>query len=538
MNTADCKYTILYARHSNDEGREGASNSIHNQRSMLERYAEDNGFENALFMADDGYSGTNFNRPSWVRVMYLIENDEVSTLIVRDMSRLGREYLQVGRLTELVFPNCGIRFIAIQDNVDSLYGDSDFTPFKNLLNDLYAKDASKKIRAVKRAQAERGERVASRASYGYMKCEKNQKLIVPDEHSSSVVQRIFSLSSAGMGPSQIASMLCSEQVLTPGNYYFSKTGVILANTDTARPFDWSCRTVASILEDEVYLGHTVSLKSTTVSYKNKTRIYRPPTEHIRREHTHIPLVNREIWDIVQSIRQHKRRRANLSEQNAFSGLVYCADCRSVMTLQRSRAAGATKNAFVCSTYRKRGKEQCSIHYIRESALAATVLSELRKVIRCASENETSFSQCVSKSGETVCRQEVELLQSELAVMGKRNEELHILFKRLYEDNVFSRISEEQFRSLAHDYREEQSALSERMRNASVRVEELKKANRDVSLFIEKAKRFEDTHELTAAVLLLYIERIEVLERDERYVRAGDERVNIRFRDIGLVSSLP
>ncbi len=233
---------------------------------MLEKYAADNGFENILFLSDDGYSGTNFNRPAWNELMKLVENGEVSTIIVKDMSRLGREYLQVGQYTELVFPSYGIRFIAINDNVDSLYGDNDFTPFKNLFNDFYAKDTSRKIRAVKKAQAERGERVATRAPYGYKKDENDpKKKIVPDEDAAPIVQRIFSLCAEGKGPSQISRQLKEDQILTPGNYYYSKTGVLLTNVDITRPYDWSSRTVADILEDETYLGHTINLQYTTVS---------------------------------------------------------------------------------------------------------------------------------------------------------------------------------------------------------------------------------------------------------------------------------
>ncbi|WP_277669113.1 recombinase family protein, partial [Caproiciproducens galactitolivorans] len=336
MKQANLKYTILYGRLSQEDERDGESNSIQNQRLMLEKYAADNGFENILFLSDDGYSGTNFNRPAWKELMKLVENDEVATIIVKDMSRLGRDYLLVGQYTEMIFPSYGVRFIAVNNNVDSLYGDNDFTPFVNLFNDFYAKDTSRKIRAVVKSKAERGERVATRAPYGYKKDESDPKRkIVPDEDAAPVVQKIFSLCAGGKGPSQIARQLKKEQVLTPGNYYYRKTGVLLTGVDTARPFDWSSRTVADILEDEVYLGHTINLRFTTVSYKNKKRIERPKSEQLRFENTHEPLVTQETWDIVQDIRKHKRRRADMAEQNMFSGLVYCADCGGTMVLHRA-----------------------------------------------------------------------------------------------------------------------------------------------------------------------------------------------------------
>jgi DNA invertase Pin-like site-specific DNA recombinase len=236
---ANQKYTVLYARLSQEDDREGESNSIQNQRMILEKYAVDNGFENTLFLSDDGYSGTNFNRPAWKELMKLAENDEVGTIIIKDMSRLGRDYLQVGQYTEMIFPGYGISFIAINNNVDSLYGDNDFTPFVNLFNDFYAKDTSRKIRAVVKAKAERGERVGTRAPYGYQKDENNPNRLVPDADTAPIVQHIFSLCAGGKGPSQIAKQLAEEQVYTPGYYYYHKTGVLLTNVYVTRPCLWS-----------------------------------------------------------------------------------------------------------------------------------------------------------------------------------------------------------------------------------------------------------------------------------------------------------
>jgi len=357
---ANQKYTILYARLSQEDDREGESNSIQNQRLMLEKYAVNNGFENILFLSDDGCSGTNFNRPAWKELMKMVENDEVATIIVKDMSRLGRDYLLVGQYTEMIFPSYGVRFIAVNNNVDSLYGDNDFTPFVNLFNDFYAKDASRKIRAVVKSKAERGERVATRAPYGYKKDENNPKSkIVPDEDAAPIVRRIFNLCVGGKGPTQIAKQLNKGQVFSPGYYYYSKTGVLLTNVDVTRPYAWNNTMVARILEDEVYIGHTISLQYTTVSYKNKKRINRPKSERLRLENTHEPLITKETWDIVQDIRKRKRRRANMAEQDMFLGLVRCIDCGEKMILHRAHTMAAVKNNFMCSTYRKRGKEKCS-----------------------------------------------------------------------------------------------------------------------------------------------------------------------------------
>ncbi|HBT63680.1 MAG TPA: recombinase [Ruminococcaceae bacterium] len=537
MTQANQKYTILYSRLSQEDERDGESNSIQNQRLMLEKYAADNGFENILFLSDDGYSGTNFDRPGWNEVMRLVENGEVATIIVKDMSRLGRNYLMVGHYTEMVFPSSGVRFIAIVDNVDSLYGDNDFTPFKNLFNDFYAKDTSKKIRAVKKAQAERGERIAVRAPYGYKKDEVTpKKKIVPDEDTAPIVQRIFSLCVGGKGPTQIAKLLKKEQVFTPGYYYYSKTGTLLTNVDVTRPYDWCQKTVARILEDEVYLGHTISLKSTTVSYKNKKRIYRPEPEQCRFENTHEPLVTKETWDIVQGIRKNKRRRANMAEQDMFSGLVHCFDCGKKMTLHRAHTMAAIKNNFMCSTYRKHGKDECSGHYLREVHLAAIVLDDLLRVTHFARQQEALFIQYINRKNNAETRREIERLQKELELMRRRDTELSTLFKRLYEDNVLGKVTNEQFRMLSGDYNAEQKGLKERIPKTAERIEELQNSISNVTRFIDKANRYTDIKELNAELLNLFIEKIEVGERAERYSRTAEQEIVIHYRDIGVVGA--
>ena len=537
MIQANQKYTILYSRLSQEDERDGESNSIQNQRLMLEKFAADNGFENILFLSDDGYSGTNFDRPGWNEVMRLVENGRVATIIVKDMSRLGRNYLLVGHYTEMVFPSNGIRFIAINDNVDSLYGDNDFTPFKNLFNDFYAKDTSKKIRAVKKAQAERGERVATRAPYGYKKDENNpKKRIVPDENTAPIVQRIFNLCVGGKGPSQIAKLLKNEEVLTPGNYYYSKTGALLSNVDVTRPYNWCQKTVAGILEDEAYLGHTINLKSTTVSYKNKKRIYRPESEQLRFENTHEPLVAKETWDIVQDIRTHKRRRANMAEQNMFSGLVHCTDCGGTMVLHRAHTMNAVKNNFMCSTYKKFGKEECSAHYLREIHLAAIVMDDLLRVTHFARQQEALFIQYINQKNNAETRREIERLQRELELMRRRDTELSALFKRLYEDNVLGKVTNEQFRMLSGDYNAEQKNLKERIPKAAERIEELQNSIANVTRFIDKAKRYTEINELSGELLNLFIEKIEVGERAERYSRTSEQKVIIHYRDIGVIGA--
>jgi site-specific DNA recombinase len=531
------QYTILYGRLSQEDEREGESNSIQNQRLMLEKYAEDNGFPNTKFLYDDGYSGTNFNRPAWNEVMRLAENGEVATIIVKDMSRLGRDYLQVGQYTELIFPSMGIRFIAVNDGVDSLYGDNDFAPFKNLFNDFYAKDTSRKIRAVKKAQAERGERLGTRPPYGYRKSEDNPKQIVPDEQTADVVRHIFRLCAEGRGPSQIAKQLKAEQILTPTNYYYQQTGVALVNLDTTRPYAWKDTTIANILSDVSYLGHTISMRYTTVSYKNKKQIERPESEWLKFENTHEPLISQELWDIVQDIRKHKKRPPKkMDTPNLFSGLVFCADCGGTLVLHRAHTMKETQNNFMCSTYKKRGKEECSAHYIRETQLRAIVLDDLKRVTHYARQKEKLFAERITRKTSAETRREIARIQREIDTLRRRDGELTLLFKRLYEDNVLGRIPNEHFRLLSDEYTDEQAKLREKLPKLEERLEGLQNSLINVAQFIDKAKRYRNISELTPEILHLFIEKIVVGEKSQKYSRTAEQDIWIYYRDIGLMDT--
>ena len=538
------KYTILYGRLSQEDiqktNRKDDSNSIQNQRLLLEKYAADHGFENTRFIYDDGYSGTNFNRPGWQEFLKLMDAGKVETLIVKDMSRLGREYLQVGQYTELIFPSNGIRFIAVNDGVDSLYeSTNDFTPFRNIMNEFYAKDCSKKGRSVVRLKAETGARIASRPCYGYMKDPADPKRhIIPDPDSAWVVKHIFQLCVEGKGPTQIAKQLTREKIFSPVSFYYEKYGVELTGESPAEPYKWSAQTVARILEDETYLGHTVNLKTTTLSYKNKKTIQRPESERLRFENTHEPLIDRQTWEIVQSIRQHKRRRANFAEQNMFSGLVYCMDCGGTMVLHRAHTMDAVKNNFMCSTYKKKGKDVCSAHYIRELDLYAIVLDDLRRVTHFARQNQRRFAEYIGMKMGKEAAKEISLLQKKLDAMTRRRGELSALFKRLYEDSVLGRIPEEQYRLLSQDYMAEQKAIDEELPQLTEALQNLKDSSTNIDRFLENARKYTEIQELTAEILHTFIERIEVGEREERYSRTAPQEIRIVYRDIGLIDELP
>ena len=533
------KYSILYGRLSQEDELKGDSNSIQNQRMLLEKYAGENGFTNVKFLYDDGYSGTNFNRPAWNEVMKLIENGEVETLIVKDLSRLGREYLQVGYYTEIFFPQKGVRFIAVNDGVDSLYAETnDFTPMRNYFNELYAKDSSKKVRIVKRAQAERGELLGGRPPYGYKRDETVRKGIVPDEEAAGIVKHIFSLCAEGKGPNQVARILTKEQVLTPSNYYYQKTGASHSGLDTTRPYNWSGSTVTGILDNKTYLGHMAGLRSTTLSYKNKKLIRHPESEQILVENTHEPLVTQELWDIVQDVRQHKKRTPKqMDEPNMFSGLVFCADCGKPLVLHRAHTMKAMQNNFMCYTYKKKGKEVCSAHYIREQDLTQIILDDLRRATHFARQKEKLFAEYINRKNSAELRREINTVQKELDSMRRRNTELTSLFKRLYEDNVLGRVTNEQFRILSGDYNAEQKELTAAIPAQEVRLQKLKDSSANVEAFIEKAKRYTEIRELTPEILRLFIARIEVGERGEKYSRTAEQSIRIVYRDVGVMDSV-
>lgn len=538
------KFTILYGRLSQEDSQKGNrqddSNSIQNQRLLLEKYAAEKGFTNTKFLYDDGYTGTNFNRPGWQEVMELMEAGMVETLIVKDMSRLGREYLQVGQYTELIFPSYGVRFIAVNDGVDSLYeSTNDFTPFRNIMNEFYAKDCSKKGRSVVRLKAETGARVASRPPFGYQKDPEDPKRhIIPDEETAPIAQYIFRLCAEGNGPTQIAKRLKAEKVPTPAAFYYRKYGVIIGGYEITDPYAWVARTVSDILENEAYLGHTVNLKSTTVSFKNKKKIQRPESEQLRFENTHEALIDQQTWDIVQDIRKHKRRRANMAEQNIFSGLVYCADCGGTMVLHRAHTMDAVKNNFMCSTYKKKGKDVCSGHYIREVELAAILLDDIRRVTHFARQNEMLFAKHISQKQSKEAQKEIAQLQREVDALNRRQAELTALFKRLYEDNVLGRIPDEQYRILSQGYTEEQKQLKERLPVAEARLEELKSTATNVARFLENAKKYSQIDELTSEILHTFIQKVTIGERSQKHSRNATQEIKIYYRDVGLLDDMP
>lgn len=532
------KITALYCRLSQEDMRQGDSDSIVNQKMILEKYAKENGFENTQVFADEGYSGVNFERPAFRRMLDLIEDGKIGVIITKDLSRLGRNYIEVGSYTEIYFPKNNVRYIAVNDNFDSMYTDgNELAPFKNLFNEWFARDTSKKIRAVKRAKAEKGERIGSRPPYGYVKDPNNKNHILVNEKTAPVVQKIFSMCVAGLGPTMIANRLKEMQILTPVMYEYRKSGTAVTALDTDRPYDWNARTVADILSREDYIGNTVNCRFTVPSYKDKRKIKRDPSEHIRFEHTHEPIIDMQTWETVQKLRQGKRRPTRRGETRKYSGLLFCADCGSKLYFNHKRADDPKSYSFNCSHYRNNAKEKCTPHRIREVVLDELLLEELRRITYTARTKERQFAEFINQKSSSENRRELNAKQREYERLSKRTAELNALFKRLYEDNVLGRINNEQFRMLSCSYTDEQKSIDTKLPELEKQIQNLQQAASDVEKFIGLAKKYTRITELTPEILHTFVSKIVIHERRERFKQNTEQQIDIYFRYIGNTAGL-
>ena len=532
---SNLKKTALYCRLSQDDGIEGDSNSIQNQKAILQKFAEDHHFPSPCFYVDDGFSGGTFQRPAFQQMISDMENGEIGIIVTKDLSRLGRNQLHTGLYIEERFPMFGVRYIAINDNVDTDSSESnDLMPFKNLFNEWFIRDTSRKIRAVLKAKAERGERLGTRTPYGYRKDPDTKKLIVDDE-AAAIVRRIFAMCASGSGPSQIARILKKEQILTPTMYAYTRYGITHTCLDTAHPYNWSDSAIANLLENEIYLGNTVNMKHSSRSYKDKRRVEHPREECMVFENTHPALITREVWDIVQRVRKNKRRLTKMEEQNKYSGLVFCADCGSNMVLHRAHTMSASYNHFTCRTYKKDG-EACTGHYIRECVLDEIVLEDLRRVTSAAREHPEKFAAYIGSKQSIELQREIRRQEKELAAMRKRKAELDAIFKKLYEDSVLGRITTEQFQMLSGSYTEEQNLITVGIPQKENEIQRLRETVSGTDSFLDKAKRYTDITELTPELLRLFIEKIVVHEKEIKWSKHAPQTVEIYYNGIGYVGS--
>ena len=494
------KITAIYCRLSRDDELAGESNSISNQKSIILKFCKDNGLKNLQYFIDDGYSGTNFNRPAWTELLDKIENSEVGTLVVKDMSRLGRDYLKVGFYTEVLFVEKGVRFIAINNGIDSQnQQDSDFTPFLNIINEWYAKDTSKKIRAVQKAKGEAGEYLCTNPPYGYLKDPDNKKRWIVDEEAAKVVEDIFSLCVAGNGPSQIARILKNQQVDTPTIHY-QKIGKPIKNCLPMNDYDWDQKTVSEILERPEYLGQTVNFKTHRQSYKIKKTVDNPKEQWKIFPNTHEPIVDEETFNRVQELRKNKRRPTRTGKTNMLSGIVRCADCKAKMYYCTTNNFEKRQDHFVCSTSRTKGKEVCGSHFIRAIILEQGVLHHIRTVMWLVANHEEKSKAALGAMQKSEMKKALASKKKQVSQIERRIDELDRLFKKVYEDYANQRLSEARYEMLSGDYETEQAELKEKLSALTDEIEQQEEQAENIDKFIAKVKKYLEMTELTPAIL--------------------------------------
>ena len=521
--------TALYPRLSHEDELQGESNSISNQKRILETYAKQNGFSNLRWYTDDGYSGANFQRPGFQAMLADIEAGKVGTVIVKDMSRLGRNYLQVGMYTEMIFPQKNVRFIAINDGVDSAQGENDFAPLRNIFNEWLVRDTSKKIKAVKRSKGMSGKPITSKPVYGYLMDEDENFII--DEEAAPVVRQIYSLCLAGNGPTKIARMLTEQQTPTPGTLEYRRTG----STRRYHPgyeCKWATNTVVHLLENREYTGCLVNFKTEKPSYKLKHSIENPPEKQAVFENHHEPIIDRETWERVQELRKQRKRPNRYDEVGLFSGILFCADCGSVMYQQRYQTDKRKQDCYICGSYKKRTAD-CTAHFIRTDLLTAGVLSNLRKVTSYAAKHEARFMKLLIEQNEDGDRRRNAAKKKELEAAEKRIAELSAIFKRLYEDSVTGRISDERFTELSADYEAEQKELKERAARLREELSKAQEATANAEKFMNVVRRHTTIEELTPTLLREFVEKIVV---HESVALDGKRRGKLRRQEIEIYYS--
>ena len=509
----DEQYTALYCRLSSDDDLEGDSNSIKNQKLLLSEYAKENKFRNIRFYIDDGFSGSNFERPAFKRLLNDVENGEISTVIVKDMSRFGRDHILVGYYTKYYFPDADVRFIAIFDQMDTETNpDDDIIPFKNILNEMYAKDCSRKIKAVVKAKGNSGKHISSFPPLGYIKDPEDKEKWIVDEEAALIVKEIFNLCIKGYGPSQIARILTERGIETPTMYFHRKRiptpQKIKQDSDV-----WGKQSIVGILENEEYLGRTVNFKTYKKSYKSKKYIENPRENWVIVENTQEAIIDQETFDIVQNLRKAKRRISDMGTPHILSGMLYCADCGEKMYLCRCTTMKQAEY-FNCSTYRKKKKKYCTSHQITAHTVMAMVKNDLRYTIQFANDNKEAFMSILKERTEAKNKRELASAIEEKEVAEKRIVDLDKIIQSLYEDKVSGKLSEERYIKMSDNYETEQKELTEKVKILKAEIEKAQTKYDNIQKFMAIVKRYSDFEELTPEILRAFVDKIIIYEKQK------------------------
>lgn len=526
------KITALYERLSRDDELEGESNSIVNQKKILEEYACKNNLTNIIHFTDDGISGTQFDRPGFMEMMNGVNTGNIGCIIVKDMSRLGRDYLKVGQCMEILRQK-GVRLIAINDNVDSFYREDDFTPFRNIMNEWYARDTSRKIQSTFRSKGESGKHTASTPPYGYIKDEKDKDKWIVDEKAAEIVRRIFNLTMQGNGPYRIAKILESEKVDIPA-YHQQKLGYgLYQSKNFEHPYRWCSSTIASILKKQEYLGHTVNFK-TRKHFKDKKSKYVSEDNWLIFENTHEPIIDQETFDNVQRIRGNvKRYPDGWGEYHPLTGLMYCADCGSKMYVHRT---SNYKNIpyYTCSAYTKTpcGTLCPSAHRIKAEVVLNLIRETLKDIKKYLYEDNEAFIRSIQNEMEEKEKIEIEKKYTRLIDSKGRLQELERLMCRIYEDMILNKIPNSRYEILNNQYETEQITLSKEIKDLEQQVSRYEKETDRAKKFISLISRYENFDELTTTMINEFVEKIIVHERDRKGSQTSKQKIEIYFNFIG------
>ena len=528
--------TALYMRLSRDDDYYGDSVSIETQRMILSRFAQEQGFLSVHEYVDDGWSGTNFKRPDFERMIEDIEAGKINCVITKDLSRFGREHIEMDYYLERFFPERRIRYIAIDDNEDTEKGLSDFLPFKNLFNEYYARDTSRKVKSALKAKYMAGERIGAYAPIGYKKHPEIKNKLVIDEDTRWIIEKIYDLAVHGAGAAKITGILISEKVPTPGWLNYQRDGTfanIYAGAPEEKRYAWTIAQVKSILKDETYIGNSVHYRETNLSFKNKKRIRKPESEWLRVENTHEPIIDKDVFAQVQQQIANRRRKQKSGTTQIFSGLVKCADCGWSLAYGENRQNSKPYGHYHCSKYGQ-GTRQCSMHYIRYDVLYAYVLSRLRYWSEEVRKDDEAILQRLLNASNREKAAARKKAAGELKKAEKRLKELDNLFAKLYEDRVADRVTERNFLMLSAKYQEEQQTAEETIKTLTEQMQEQEQQRENAEKWVSLVKKYTTPTELTAELLNTLIEKIVVHEAVKHKDGTREQEVEIFYRFIGKI----
>ena len=520
----------LYCRLSRDDNMDNESNSISNQKKILQKVAREKGYTDTIFFVDDGITGTTMKRPGFQKMLQAIEAGFISAVFVKDLSRLGRNYIEVGKLTEEFFPEYDIRLVAVADGIDSNEGEDDFAPFRNIMNEWYAKDISKKRKIVNKMKGNAGIPL-SQPPYGYIKNPDDPRFWVIDPEAADVVRRIYRLALEGNGPMQISTLLCEAGILNPSAYRISKGISRGGSKSTLEPTKWNHTTVKKILSSQEYCGDVINFKSYSKSYKLKRRIENPEENRAVFLNVHEPIIDRTTWEKIQSLHSTRRRRPTVTQEPiVFSGVLRCPDCGGKLTFHFSQSNPSIKY-FSCSN-RNSGLRKCSsTHYIRQDFLEKIVLYEVKRLACFANEYENDFIRTMIGRSAKVAATDRERKQRELNMLLTRDKELDMLFESLYEDNVSGKIDDARFAKMAKRYEQEQGEIARKIKALQLELKKADGRKLDTNCFLETIRRYTDATTITRRMVGELIDHIDVYQA-EKEDGVTNQRVAIYYNCIG------